>query len=225
MMKNWIKFIVLSLLITVFTAGGVRAVSVDDFISRSRLKFRQTPTIHLEATSRVVDEPSDTTYVSFSYQYPDKILQWVQRSDSSEQITIISGDSAVVSYPHLDVERRAQLTERQKTSLLADNFPLAVLAAGLETDTAVKESMSVRGLNNRIEVNIEPENRNQRYRRGQAIFDWPQLHPVSLTVEMANNGARHRIEVEHYREDQRLPRHIEDAIGEMDTEQLEGDLK
>ncbi len=225
-MKSWIRVIFFSLLIFIlFGAGAAEAVSVEDFISRARVKFRQTPTIYLEAISRVESKPQDTTAVVFSYSYPDKILQRVQRSDSSEQIFIISGDSAVVNYPHLNIERRKQLTDRQKQELLADNFPLAILAAGLETDTAVKEKMTVQQSNGQLEVKIEANNQDLRYRRGKAIFDWPQLHPVSLTVELAADGSRHRIEVVDYREKPRLPRPVEDAIARMNPQYLEGDLK
>jgi len=120
------------------------AVTVDEFVSKFRLKFRRTPTIYLEAVSYPLEDRGETVAVTIGYRYPEEVFQWVRGRSGGEQIFILSGDSVVISYPHLDIQRREKLTEHQKWQALLENLPFAALVAGLESNKIPEENIDIK---------------------------------------------------------------------------------
>ncbi|MGM0381377.1 MAG: hypothetical protein ACQEP7_05275 [bacterium] len=216
---------VLVFVFSVIMPAAAPAVEVEDVVSRLEVKFRRTKSIYLEAVSRKMGEEPDTTHVTVAYRYPGQILQWVRGDDSSEQVFILKEDSACISYPHLDIERREQLTDREKQQILIENFPLAALVGGLQSDSIPEDKINVKQLNSQIKLETKFGGERSQYRRGEAIFDWPQLYPVSFTVQMAGSGSKYRVEILQYKEDKRFPPAIEKTLDRLEPDYLDGDLK
>ena len=215
-----VLFLLVGLFLTVISFSVEASVSPEDFVNRLKLKFRRTASIYLTAQSSQLPESSDTTTITLAYNYPDQFLQWVKGTSGREQILIMNGDDVVLSYPHLDMVDRRNLTEEQRMQILVNEVPLAAMMLGVQSDSVPLENIKTELQNGRLQAEITNKNPNIPYRRGEAIFDWPHLHPVYFIIESEKSFA---VQITSYQEEERFPIHIERAIYNMEPELLKGE--
>ena len=211
------------LFLTVVFPSVVEALSPQTFINQMRTKFRRTATIYLEAQSHRLHEnapPSDTMTVTLAYAYPDRVVQHVHGQRNQQQILLYNGDSMVLSYPHIDVERRRSVTRDQFSRALVEQVPFSSLFLGLASDRLSGDSISVETKTQRVHIHFPPSAEpSESPVKIKATFTRNELHPRMFIIE--NQSGRFRVKITEYREEQRFPPAVEKALNRMDPRLLE----
>ncbi len=204
-----------------FLSAGAPAVTPDEFIDRVRTKFQRTRTIYLEATSVRVDAagtPSDTTQITLAYRYPKRFLQWVEGARNRQRIAIVHEKTVVVSYPHLEITRKKDLTADQIRRVLSEQLPMVGVVAGFQGG-APEEMIRTRTRGDRLEVVLKKERLPSPFRAATLTFARKNLSPRSVVLE---TEGRFRITITRYEEEKSFPRHIQRALMDLDPGALEG---
>lgn len=194
----------------------IQAVTSQEFINRMKVKFRQTSNIYMEARSHKVTQDgtyTDTMNVTLAYRYPDQLFQWVRGSANREQVLIYRGDSVVIAYPHIDVERRRTIDRKSLSRLIVNQVPFAAIFVGISSDAVSPDSMTVTPRNGALDVRFSPGKQGNGLKWVDARFRGDNLHPKSFIIQ--NEYTRYRVNIREYREEERFPGPVEKAINEL----------
>lgn len=204
-----------------FTPSHVSALDSTSFLNRMKVKFRSTSNIFMRADSHRVTEEGhleDTMTVTLAYQYPKRLLQWVQSGTRKEQILIKNGDSVVISYPHINVRRTRRLDEASLRRLIVKQVPFAGVFVGLASDAVSPDSIAVNTGDTVVKVWFRTDDSRSKLKWIKGKFKRANLHPMSFIIQ--NETSRYRVRIKRYQEDRRFPRVFERAIEELDPLKL-----
>lgn len=200
---------------------AVSAVSPQEFVARLRTKFQRTGKIYLQATSVRVHADgtvSDTTHVTLAYRYPRRFMQWVEGRRGRQRIAIVHEKTVVVSYPHLDITRKQQLSTEELRRVLSEQLPMVGVVAGFQAGTP-EEMIRTRTRDDLVEVELKEDRLHEPFRAATFTFSRRNLAPQSLILE---TQGRFRITITRYQEEKSFPRHIQRALTDLDPGALEG---
>jgi len=221
--KTKITSVVVFLGLTIVFPPIAEALSSQRFINQMRTKFRRTATIYLEAEShRLHDDgpPSDTMNVTLAYSYPEQIVQHVRGDRNRQQILLYNGDSMVLSYPHIGVERRRSVTRKQFGRALVEQVPFSSLFLSLASDRISSDSISVKTKPRTLVIQYPPSaESSEQPVKIEATFTRNELHPRTFIIE--NRSGRFRVRITDYREEERFPPAVEEALNRMNPAFLE----
>ncbi len=219
--RRWGRLLLGFLFLTVSTNPS-HAYSGEDFLEALRGKFKTTSNIYLEArTTRLIPEPTtgdhhaveDTASVTLAYAYPRKYLQKIVGSARRRQYVILKGDSAIVSYPHLDFRRSYSLEKGEVRGMLIKHIPIVGALAGVSRGDVDGDSISANVKDGSIYVSVRTRRKEFPYRMLKGKFDRHKLTPNYLILR----GQRdYRLDILKYIEEERFPRWVEKSFSTMD---------
>lgn len=213
-----VVLIVLSFVL--LAAAPADALSVEELSDRFEVKFRRVGTIFLRARGYPVTNPSDTVQLVLAYRYPDAFLQVLRGRGSREQVVLLRGDTLAVSFPHLNLTERRVLEPRRRAKVLARNFPIAGLAGLVRLDSLPGDSVVIHDNGGTISVRVPRPARGGRAAGTiRGVLSSDRLRPLVLETEGSDG---YKLEVEYYREDERLPPVVDEAFGSFDPGLVSG---
>lgn len=220
-MNFWLKFVFLTVVLGLLPViPGLAASELQEqFRSEVEEFVRTTQTLTAEATTTRAGPKSDTFTVQFAYRYPDGLMQWVQYPRGRQQIVLHRDEQAVLDFPHLDVRREGDVTEKEFQRQLRRHVPMLGLIVALGSDRKWPEgvSLSDQGDTYQITANLD------RFSRTSGTLDVVvQRNPLKpLWAELSGDRTM-RVETTSWKPNERLPKAYRSGIEQLDPDRVLG---